>query len=149
MFGRKTISSRKIGEMQKYDSYKDIIASTSKSGNLFRIFVVVFCIVVVWFFGKYIIRWAQVIGDQIGKWAVTIVSESLGTEMKKDAMGNVNIMILWYGWKGHAWNSLADSIMVASWNHKLGAVTMLSVPRDLYVNTQGHTSNEGSTKFLQ
>jgi len=27
--------------------------------------------------------------------------------------------------------------MVASWNHKLGAVTMLSVPRDLYVNTTG------------
>jgi len=47
MFGKKTISSRKIGEIQKYDSYKDVIAPTNKGGNLFRIFVVVLCIVLV------------------------------------------------------------------------------------------------------
>ncbi|HCY20426.1 TPA: hypothetical protein DIC40_00885 [Patescibacteria group bacterium] len=31
---------------------------------------------------------------------------------------------------------MADSIMVASWNKKLGAVTMISVPRDFYVTNK-------------
>lgn len=42
-------------------------------------------------------------------------------------------MIIGFGGQSHAGGYLADSIMVASFNPKLGAVTMLSVPRDLYV----------------
>lgn len=129
MFRKKTIASRRIWEIKWQHS--------SKWEGLFRVFVVVFCIILVWFFGKQIIKGAQIIGNQIGKWAVTIVSESLGTEMKKDEMGNINIMIIGYGGQWHAWSNLADAIMVASWNPKVWAVTMLSVPRDLYVNTTG------------
>ena len=123
--------------MSNYRSYGDLVKPKSKSGNLLRIFVVILCIIVVGFFGKNILKWAQFVGAQIGKWAITVVSNSLGTEMKKDEMGNVNIMIIGYGGQGHAWSSLADSIMVASWNPKLWAVTMISVPRDLYVVTSG------------
>jgi len=47
MFGKKTLSSRKIGEIQKYDSYKDVVTPSNKTNNLFRIFVVVFCIIIV------------------------------------------------------------------------------------------------------
>lgn len=53
--------------------------------------------------------------------------------MIKDDFGNINVMIVGYGGESHAGGYLADSIMVASFNPKLGAVTMLSVPRDLYV----------------
>ncbi len=45
-------------------------------------------------------------------------------------------MIVGYGGENHAGGYLADSIMVASFNPKVGAVTMLSVPRDLYVYNQ-------------
>lgn len=53
--------------------------------------------------------------------------------MIKDEFGNINVMIVGYGGEAHAGWYLADSIMVASFNPKLGAVTMLSVPRDLYI----------------
>lgn len=137
MFWGKTISSKKIGEVQNFTSYKQIIKTEGKKSNLLKIFVVILCIVFVGYFGKQILQWAQFVGSQIGKWAVTVVSNSLWEEMQKDEFGNINIMILGYGGKGHAGSSLADSIMVASRNPKLGAVTMLSVPRDLYVNTSG------------
>ncbi|MBU1757959.1 hypothetical protein KKG31_02070 [Patescibacteria group bacterium] len=45
----------------------------------------------------------------------------------------MNIMVIGYGGENHAGGTLADSIMVASRNPKLGALTMISVPRDLYV----------------
>lgn len=57
----------------------------------------------------------------------------MGDDMIKDELGNINVMIVGYGGESHAGGYLADSIMVASFNPKLGAVTMLSVPRDLYV----------------
>ena len=53
--------------------------------------------------------------------------------MIKDEFWNINVMIVWFGGQGHAGGYLADSIMVASFNPKLWAVTMISVPRDLYV----------------
>ena len=62
-----------------------------------------------------------------------MVSSTVGDEMQKDDLGNINVMIVGYGGESHAGGYLADSIMVASFNPKLGAVTMLSVPRDLYV----------------
>jgi len=42
-------------------------------------------------------------------------------------------MILGYGGENHAGGYLADSIMIASFNPKVGGVTFLSVPRDLYI----------------
>ncbi len=53
--------------------------------------------------------------------------------MIKDDFGNINVMIIGFGGESQAGWYLADSIMVASFNPKLWAVTMLSVPRDLYV----------------
>jgi len=57
--------------------------------------------------------------------------------MTGDEYGNINVMIVGYGGTGHAGSYLADSIMVASFNPKLDALTMLSIPRDLEVYDTG------------
>ena len=62
----------------------------------------------------------------------------MGETMKTDEKGNINVMIVGYGGEGHAGSFLADSIMVASFNPKLGATTMISIPRDLYVYDTGY-----------
>jgi anionic cell wall polymer biosynthesis LytR-Cps2A-Psr (LCP) family protein len=53
--------------------------------------------------------------------------------MVADQYGNINILILGYGGKGHNGAYLSDSIMVASFDKKLGSVSFLSLPRDMLV----------------
>ena len=67
------------------------------------------------------------------KGTVKVLSQTVGTPMKKDAYGNVNVLLVGYGGAGHGGGYLADSTIVASRNPESGALTMISVPRDLYV----------------
>lgn len=53
--------------------------------------------------------------------------------MIRDEFGNINIMVIGYGWEKHQWWYLADSIIVASRNPELWAITMVSTPRDLVI----------------
>lgn len=133
MFWKKTISHKKIWEIQNYSSYSDIIKPNRHNNNLTKVFVVIVCIAVVWFFGKYIMIWAQMVWSSIGQWTMSVVSNALWKDMEKDEFGNINIMVVGYGGEGHMWWYLADSIILASRNPKLGSVSMLSFPRDLYV----------------
>jgi len=89
------------------------------------------------FIGKYLLSFASAALGQIAKGTVTVVSNSLGDQMQTDEYGNINVEIVGYGGEGHAGSYLADSIIVASFNPKLGVTTMLSIPRDLYVNDTG------------
>ncbi len=126
---KKSFKNKTIGELNNYNSYRPF----SWSAGIVKLFIIICCIFIVFFVGKYVIKGAQIIGGAIGKWAVQVVSSTMGDDMIKDEFGNINVMILGYGGEYHAGGYLADSIMVASFNPKLGAVTMLSVPRDLYV----------------
>lgn len=126
---KKTFKNKTIGELNNYTSHKPF----SGSAWVAKFFIIVCCIVLVFFIGKYIIQWAQILWWYIGKWTVSVVSSTMGDDMIKDEFWNINVMIVWFGWEGHAGGYLADSIMVASFNPKLWAVTMISVPRDLYV----------------
>jgi len=130
MFGKKkTFRNKTIGELNNYNSYKPF----SWSAGVVKFFIILCCIFLVFFVGKYVIKWAQLVGTYIGKWTVNIVSKTMGDDMIKDEFWNINVMIIWFGGQWHAGGYLADSIMVASFNPKLWAVTMISVPRDLYV----------------
>ncbi len=46
----------------------------------------------------------------------------------------INILIAGIGWQWHEWSDLTDSIMLASLNGDDKKVTLLSIPRDLYVS---------------
>lgn len=130
---RNKFVNKKIGDVKKYNTYSDIIKGQSKKKGLINIFITILCILFIGYFSKFVIQAGHSIAETIAKSTVNIVSKKLWTEMKEDEFWNVNIMLLWYWWSDHHWWFLADSIMIASWNKKLGAVTMISVPRDFYV----------------
>jgi len=127
---------RRIGEIQKYNTYSDLVKWPSKNKSLINIFITILCIICIWYFSKFIIHAGQSIAEYIWKSAVGIVSKSVWQNMVEDEYGNVNIMLLWYWWSNHHGGYLADSIIVASWNKKLWAVTMISVPRDFYISNK-------------
>ncbi|HMS90680.1 MAG TPA: LCP family protein [Candidatus Absconditabacterales bacterium] len=126
---KKAFKNKTIGELNNYTSHKPF----SGSAGVAKFLIIVCCIFLVFFVGKYVIKGAQILGGYIGKSTVNIVSSTMGDDMIKDEFGNINVMIVGFGGQGQAGGYLADSIIVASFNPKLGAVTMLSVPRDLYV----------------
>jgi LCP family protein required for cell wall assembly len=64
-----------------------------------------------------------------------IISSTIGSSMKKDIGGNINILFVWYGWKKHQWWFLADSIIIASFDPQEYSISMISIPRDLIVNS--------------
>lgn len=124
---------KRIWDVKKYNTYWDLVTWNSQKKSLINIFVVILCILCIGYFSKFIIQAGQSIAHTIWKTTVNIVSKRIWKDMIEDQYWNVNIMLLWYWWELHHWWFLADSIMVASWNKKLWAVTMISVPRDFYV----------------
>ncbi len=64
----------------------------------------------------------------------SFISSTFGKEMIKDEYGNINILLVWYGWWWHQWWYLADTIIVASYDPSLHSVSMISIPRDLIIN---------------
>ncbi|MFZ2151072.1 MAG: LCP family protein [Candidatus Absconditicoccaceae bacterium] len=132
MFGKKSsFSTKRIGEIENYSSEK----SNSGFGfsGLIRFLFIIICIFGVFRLGKYVIGWTQASLGIISKGSISFISSNIGQDMKKDEFGNINILFIGYGGKSHAGGYLADSIMVASWNPVLGAITFTSIPRDLLV----------------
>ena len=56
-----------------------------------------------------------------------------GDDLQKDAYGHTNFLILGTGNKNHEGADLTDSIMVASLDDENKLVTMVSIPRDLFI----------------
>jgi LCP family protein required for cell wall assembly len=101
---------------------------------IIRFLFIIICIFLVFWIWKYVIWWTQASLWIISKSSARFISSNIWQEMKKDEFWNINILFIWYGWKSHAWWYLADSIMVASWNPELWAITFISIPRDLLVS---------------
>ncbi|MBI4235405.1 LCP family protein [Candidatus Peregrinibacteria bacterium] len=60
-----------------------------------------------------------------------------GEELQQDNYGHTNFLLLGTGGKFHEGGNLTDSIIVASLDNENKLLTMLSIPRDLYVeNTE-------------
>ena len=115
--------------------------SDQKGFSFFWIFkrvLVAICIAAVVFFWKYLVQAWQAALWVLWKGTVNMVSKSMGQEMIRDEYWNVNILVVWVGGEKHAGWWLADTIIAASRNPELWAVTMLSIPRDLYVSWSGY-----------
>ncbi|KKU79457.1 MAG: Cell envelope-related transcriptional attenuator [Candidatus Peregrinibacteria bacterium GW2011_GWA2_47_7] len=67
-----------------------------------------------------------------------------GKELAADEQGRTNILLFGVGGVGHEGEDLTDTIIVASISEKNNSVTMLSIPRDLYVESSlgAHRINE-------
>jgi len=59
-------------------------------------------------------------------------------QLKGEADGRINILLLGIGGGNHPGGTLTDTIMVASVKPQTNEVAMLSVPRDLYVSVDGY-----------
>lgn len=101
--------------------------------SIFKRFVVLACILSVCYAWKFIIQYGKEKIWSLWENTVKTVSKQLWKEMIRDEYWNVNILVVWIGWEQHQWWYLADTMIVASWKPESWAVTMLSVPRDLYV----------------
>lgn len=130
---KKSFSTSKIGETKNYTSYSSATKSFFAWTNVFKYLVVFFCLVVVFYLGKYLVAFSKAALWEISKSTVGIISDSFWKDMKLDEFWNINILLVWLGWGKHAGWYLADSIIVASYKPKLWAITMISVPRDFYI----------------
>lgn len=132
---KKKFNHVKIWEVENYNWKSKNFWSFS---NLIKYFILIGCIVLVVIFGKYLVRWAQIALWFLWQSTVKTVSNNLWEEMIKDEFWNVNIMLVGIWWENHHGWYLADTMIVASWNPKLWAVTMVSIPRDFYIVSTGY-----------
>ncbi|EKD49396.1 MAG: cell envelope-related transcriptional attenuator [uncultured bacterium] len=61
-----------------------------------------------------------------------------GTGLKGESKGQINILVLGIGGEGHSGENLTDTIMLIMIRPKENKMAMLSIPRDLWVNTKGY-----------
>jgi len=59
-------------------------------------------------------------------------------QLKGEANGRVNILLLGIGDEEHSGANLSDTMIVASLDTKKNTVSMISIPRDFYVNIPGY-----------
>ena len=76
----------------------------------------------------------------------TIFLKVAGEDLKKDAYGHTNFLLLGTGGGDHEGSDLTDSIIVASIDNESKLITMVSIPRDLYVKDP-EVGNSRITKF--
>lgn len=62
-------------------------------------------------------------------------SDFLGKDLSADERGRTNILLLGVGGEGHEGKDLTDTVIIASIDQPNGWVSMLSIPRDLYVES--------------
>ncbi len=65
-----------------------------------------------------------------------IVVSSVTKGLETDEKGHTNILLIGHGGIGHDGEYLTDTMIVASIDHKKDLVPMLSIPRDLFVDSE-------------
>lgn len=120
----RNFSSKTLGSTKK---------TTSTPKTMFKTIMVIIAVAVVFAFSIVLVSGFKNAWEKIKESTINIVSKQVGTEMKRDIYGNVNILLLGYGGDGHDGGYLTDSIIVASRNPEIGNISMFSIPRDLRV----------------
>lgn len=80
----------------------------------------------------------KVITRNVGGGAPALAGELDPTKLRGEGDGRVNILLLGIGGEGHQGSNLSDTIMVLSIDPRTKDVSMLSLPRDLYVPIPGY-----------
>lgn len=106
--------------------------------SVLKYIIVLICILAIIFLWVYLVKADKIHFKSLWKVTVNMISKQFWEEMIKDEYWNVNVLLVWVGWDWHQWWYLSDTIIVASRNQELWAVTMVSVPRDLYVKYSGY-----------
>lgn len=99
-----------------------------------KIYTWVCIAIIVFFIGKRTLAALEKPATEAIKWVTKIVSKTVWEPLIQDEYGKVNVLVVWYAGDNYRGWLLTDTMMVASFDPKLWAVTFVSVPRDLYVN---------------
>lgn len=131
---KKKFNKKTLHDVKGYKNFWDLISRNFSPKNIFRTLITLLAVFIVlaslWWGYKQITQQIQ----NASSGTLSFVNKVIWTPMEKDIHGNINILILGYGWMEHKWGFLTDSMMVASFNPQKKAVTMLSIPRDLFIN---------------
>ena len=65
-----------------------------------------------------------------------IFIQAVGDSLQTDGMGHTNILLLGVGGEGHDGENLTDTMIVATLDQSEGTVSMVSIPRDTYVENE-------------
>ena len=110
--------------------------NTNKSWkSVLKIFLLLICVFIVFFLSVWLISWFKWFFDTVKQHIISSVSRTIWDPMIKDQYNSVNVLLLWYGWAAHQWWFSTDSITVVSRNPDKNSVVMVSVPRDLWVQS--------------
>lgn len=65
----------------------------------------------------------------------------ISTDLEKDEKNRTNILLLGTGGEGHDGSDLTDTIIIASLNTERNTASLLSIPRDLWLDLPGYQSS--------
>lgn len=129
--------------------------SSNKGKKIFLIQSLIFlwCCLIIWWSRGTLFAFIGKIGTTVSKKTMSIVSKTIGTKPQLDEKGNLNIALIGYGGAKHDGSYLTDSMIIASINPEKGTMSMLSIPRDLYVKkpngSYGKINSIFSSSFYQ
>ncbi len=144
-FQKRELWSKKL--WNKYNSFRDIFSFKFNIKTLILSVVFFFCLRVIFVFGKFLTKVVAPIFEWSSSIIMNAVSKSLWEPMKVDEYGNINTLLIWFGWDWHAWGHLADTIILASYSTLDKTVTMISIPRDLYIYEKWRYANRINSIF--
>ena len=127
-------SKKKLWEVKNYNNILDFFRKKLNMWFFIKFCIIFFSLWLIYIYASSAIDFSKWVFKNVSKSVVKTISQTVWEEMKEDELGQVNILLLGYWWKNHQWGYLSDTIIIASFNPKLGATTFLSIPRDLYVS---------------
>ena len=141
------MQKRKVWELKQNKKIEN--EAQKESSKIFKIVLVLFSMVLILFLIQPFAKGMKTFFKNTAKTTVRVLSKTVWTPMIKDEFWNVNILLVWYGWAGHGGGYLADTTIVASRNAELNALSMLSIPRDLYINNPLWWTSRVNSVFTQ
>lgn len=121
--------------MKKKSLLKQTHKNTRVGKHVIILLVFLCCILFVIKSSAYFSNILSTTKTNISNTTNSIISNTIGKSMQKDIYGNINVLLVWYGGAKHEWWFLADSIIVASFDPQKYSISMVSIPRDLVINS--------------
>ena len=123
-----------------------IIKVKKKSSFVWNLFWTI-SIVIVFFVGFFALEFVNSINFNL--WEKILNINTVKTNTGSISDDEINILILWRGWWNHDAPDLTDTIILANINLKNNIVSMLSIPRDFYVEYPNWKEGKINEIYLQ
>lgn len=140
LFGKKKNNSSGNGKYKKKH-----VSKKKKILRVFLVLLIIFAIVGGYLFAKGYITLHKILPG--GGGAAALQQNVDPSKLNGEGDGRVNILLLGRGGEGHEGADLTDTIIIASIDPIAKEASLVSVPRDLYVNVKGNGSMKVNATF--